>query len=107
MSALGQKQTFAVQNGMSALHPKADIERWLCGQHCLSKGEKLLPYGNSASGSRSGCHLQQIKVTRWQASRVRAVTFLPVVLIPFGNFYALMTSMVPSSVSTIVTMTIG
>ena len=25
MSALGQKQTFAVQNGMSALHPKADM----------------------------------------------------------------------------------
>jgi hypothetical protein len=29
MSALGQKQTFAVQNGMSALPPKADIAR--CG----------------------------------------------------------------------------
>jgi hypothetical protein len=27
MSALGQKQTFAVQNVMSALPPKADIER--------------------------------------------------------------------------------
>jgi len=25
MSALGQKQTYAVQNGMSALAPKADI----------------------------------------------------------------------------------
>ena len=25
MSALGQKQTYAVQNGMSALPPKADI----------------------------------------------------------------------------------
>jgi hypothetical protein len=25
MSALGQKQTFAMQNGMSALPPKADI----------------------------------------------------------------------------------
>ena len=25
MSALGQKQTFAVQNGMSALHPIADM----------------------------------------------------------------------------------
>ena len=25
MSALGQKQTFAAQNGMSALPPKADI----------------------------------------------------------------------------------
>jgi hypothetical protein len=28
MSALGQKRTFAVQNGMSALPPKADI-LWL------------------------------------------------------------------------------
>ena len=27
MSALGQKQTFAVQNGMSALPPKADIQQ--------------------------------------------------------------------------------
>ena len=27
MSALGHKQTFAVQNGMSALPPKADIGR--------------------------------------------------------------------------------
>jgi hypothetical protein len=27
MSALGQKQTFAVQKGMSALPPKADIRR--------------------------------------------------------------------------------
>jgi hypothetical protein len=27
MSALGQKQTFAAQNGMSALPPKADILR--------------------------------------------------------------------------------
>ena len=29
MSALGQKQTFAVQTGMSALPPKADIGRRL------------------------------------------------------------------------------
>jgi hypothetical protein len=27
MSALGQKQTFATQKGMSALPPKADMER--------------------------------------------------------------------------------
>ena len=31
MSALGQKQTFAVQNGMSPLPPIADIRR--CKQH--------------------------------------------------------------------------
>ncbi|MGB6315202.1 MAG: hypothetical protein WBG13_21950, partial [Pseudolabrys sp.] len=30
MSALGQKQTFAVQNVMSALPPKADISRPTC-----------------------------------------------------------------------------
>jgi len=30
MSALGQKQTFAAQNGMSALPPKADIRRSSC-----------------------------------------------------------------------------
>jgi len=29
MSALGQKQTYAVQNGMSALPPKADIRCYL------------------------------------------------------------------------------
>ena len=28
MSALGQKQTFAVQNGMSALPPKVDIRAY-------------------------------------------------------------------------------
>ena len=93
---------------MSALPPKADIERRLCGGSiAFQKVRRCYGTASSASGSRSGCHLQQIKVTGWQASRVRAVTFLPVVLIPFGNFYALMTSMVPSSVSTIVTMTIG
>ena len=29
MSALGHKRTYAVQTGMSALPPKADIGRWL------------------------------------------------------------------------------
>ena len=28
MSAMGQKRTFAVQNGMSALLPKADFPEW-------------------------------------------------------------------------------
>ena len=35
MSALGQKQTSAVQKGMSALPPKADIE-WRLGECPLS-----------------------------------------------------------------------
>ena len=30
MSALGQKQTFALRNTMSALHPKADMARLVC-----------------------------------------------------------------------------
>ena len=34
MSALGQKQTFAVQNGMSALPPKADM----CSAHVAALG---------------------------------------------------------------------
>jgi hypothetical protein len=34
MSALGHKRTFAVQNGMSALPPKADINRHICA--CIS-----------------------------------------------------------------------
>jgi len=33
MSALGQKQTFAVQEGMSALPPKADIDWKLSDVH--------------------------------------------------------------------------
>ena len=32
MSALGHKRTFAVQNGMSALPPKADIREITCSQ---------------------------------------------------------------------------
>ena len=39
MSALGQKQTFAAQNGMSALPPIADIERRPCA---AAKGETVL-----------------------------------------------------------------
>ena len=59
MSALGQKQTFALQNVMSALAPKADIRaivvlnfNWAAT--LLSKRCGLLPFGNSASGIRLG-----------------------------------------------------
>jgi hypothetical protein len=46
MSALGQKQTFAVQKGMSALPPKADIQRiglhWFLTERLRSEGEHEL-----------------------------------------------------------------
>ena len=38
MSALGQKQTFAVQKGMSALPPKADIPSCLKSGHGWASG---------------------------------------------------------------------
>ena len=43
MSALGQKQTFAAQNGMSALPPKADM----CGALAMARGyaRQLIPQG--------------------------------------------------------------
>jgi len=40
MSALGQKQTFALQNGVSALPPKADIHE---RRHVPANGEKRTP----------------------------------------------------------------
>jgi hypothetical protein len=42
MSALGQKQTFAVQKGMSALPPIADIGHSQCAAALALKGETLL-----------------------------------------------------------------
>jgi len=47
MSALGQKQTFAMQNGMSALSPQADIER--LANECplrADSGHKLFRLGS-------------------------------------------------------------
>ena len=64
----------------------------------------MLPYGNSASGSRSGCHLHTV---RCQARRVRAYNLFTRGLIPLSNCYPFMTSIVPSSVSTNVTITKG
>ena len=60
MSALGQKQTFAVQNGMSALPPKADM----CGATrrcplCAKSGHSLaviLP--RRSSPIKLCCHFQ-------------------------------------------------
>ena len=56
MSALGQKQTFAAQNGMSALHPKADmcsatryvrfvpIADFACEEKCLGRQRQSLEF---------------------------------------------------------------
>ena len=47
MSALGQKQTFAVQKGMSALPPKADM--------CGAKGNvRFVPRADMAPGPHLG-----------------------------------------------------
>ena len=61
MSALGQKQTFAVQNGMSALPPKADIS-WRQSNVCwisaalvvgnVGKQVWVLPFYQTESSSR-------------------------------------------------------
>ena len=45
MSALGQKQTFAVQNVMSALPPKADID-------CHPTTSELIPFSKMRLGRR-------------------------------------------------------
>jgi hypothetical protein len=42
MSALGQKQTFAVQNRMSALPPKADIARAVRGGEIAWRSRVIL-----------------------------------------------------------------
>ena len=53
MSALGQKQTFAAQNGMSALPPKADIRRGQLDVRFVPKagiyGAIICPYGLALS----------------------------------------------------------
>ena len=46
MSALGQKQTFAVQNVMSALHPKADM----CG---ATRDVRFVPIADICDGAKS------------------------------------------------------
>jgi hypothetical protein len=69
MSALGHKRTFAVQKGMSALPPKADINRHICAcisptdfmtVHALAKSTSsvahgLAPFqGHAAAGAAGG-----------------------------------------------------
>ena len=43
MSALGQKQTFALQTGMSALHPKADIPSADCNVRFVLTADMKCP----------------------------------------------------------------
>ena len=52
MSALGQKQTYAVQNGMSALPPKSGHMRCTCG--C-----PLGPSGHHAPSFAHVCSYEQ------------------------------------------------
>ena len=51
MSALGHKRTFAVQKGMSALPPKADINRHICA--CISPTDFI----DSTRPSQNQLHL--------------------------------------------------
>jgi predicted DNA-binding ribbon-helix-helix protein len=53
MSALGQKQTCAVQKGMSALPPKADINRHICA--CISPTDFM-----STRPSQNQLHLLRV-----------------------------------------------
>ena len=59
MSALGQKRTFAVQNGMSALPPiataKADIPRYYSMRHCV-RGLHFAKHRNCTSSQQSHEH---------------------------------------------------
>ncbi len=56
MSALGHKRTFAVQNGMSALHPKADTRinanTLTDRQHSYDFAEKISSISLSTNSSR-------------------------------------------------------
>jgi hypothetical protein len=61
MSALGHKQTFAVQNGMSALHPKADMCAATKDVRYVPKAdigryrnEMTSPLSSAATSARSG-----------------------------------------------------
>ena len=52
MSALGQKQTYAVHNGMSALHPKADMFG-ARGHVCFGPKANIAPYSITSSARPS------------------------------------------------------
>ena len=53
MSALGQKRTFAVQNGMSALPPKADMSGVMCMSAKCQKRTLARNYSITSSAAKS------------------------------------------------------
>ena len=54
------------------------------GQHCLSKGEKLLPYVIGV-GSRSLCLFQPVKVSRSQQMTRESVIFMRAATLTFSG----------------------
>ena len=68
MSALGHKRTFAVQKGMSALPPKADIRRRK-QRHSMRKGPPF--------GSPSNALIFSLLVPSWLVSSVTSYSAGP------------------------------
>jgi hypothetical protein len=63
MSALGQKQTYAVQNGMSALPPIATAKADICPRSCLLYPRKrtyAVQLGMSALGQKRTFRGEQV-----------------------------------------------
>jgi hypothetical protein len=87
MSALGQKQTFAVQKGMSALAPKADIglaiaSNWLRLQvpklplalhHCVKLGLHLPHFRKYHLGFGNSCGVYSIEAFRFRQQSAQLV----------------------------------
>ena len=61
MSALGQKQTFAVQEGMSALPPKADIDGQSFDVRFVPIADMITPYGLHNHADHSACRTCRAK----------------------------------------------
>jgi hypothetical protein len=76
MSALGQKQTFAPQNVMSALPPKADIQR-LWTRACLSSNQlqhQLAPHLAPSSTESGTANMCEQVASRRRSHRLGAET---------------------------------
>jgi hypothetical protein len=73
MSALGQKQTFAVQKAMSALPPKADIGT-------QSRNVRFVPKADSCTAAIEASHFNALRkgrpvsfqITRYLAGRSKS-----------------------------------
>jgi len=78
MSALGQKQTIAVQNGMSALPPKADIPNKKSpggiargfGSERISRSARFAPSAPSEEAENAGASSKQRK-SAWKRRSYR------------------------------------